>query len=112
MAIVVGAWYVYRMRRNVYEPNVEDNVEDEPRESEEGRRQRFLKSTLSESSDVEFWMSLHHHSDNSWSEESQQIETDEVAERALSASDYGSETLRNAAVAATAKGEQKTGTCY
>ena len=96
MAIVIGGWYVFRMRRSAYEPN----VEDEPRESEEDRRQRYLHSTLSESSDVEFWMSIHHHSDNSSSEESEQIETNEVSRRVLSALDYGAETLRNTAIAA------------
>lgn len=96
VAIVIGGWYVFRMRRNAYEPN----VEYEPRESEEDRRQRCLHSTLSESSDVEFWMSLHHHSDSSSSEESEQIPTDEVAERVLSALDQGAETLRNTAIAA------------
>ena len=90
VAIVIGGWYVFRMRRNAYEPN----VEYEPRESEEDRRQRYLHSTLSESSDVEFWMSLHHHSDSSSSEESEQTSTDEVAERVLSAVDQGAETLR------------------
>ncbi len=96
MAIVIGGWYVYRMRRNAYEPN----VEDEPRESEEDRRRRYLNSTVSESSDVEFWMSLRHHSDNSSSEESEQIEANEVSRRVLSALDYGAETLRYTAIAA------------
>ena len=67
---------------------------------EEDRRQRYLHSTLSESSDVEFWMSLHHHSDSSSSEESEQIPTDEVSERVLSALDQRAETLRNTAIAA------------
>ncbi len=45
-------------------------------------------------------MSLHHQNDVSSSEESGQIEIDEVAQRVLSALDQGPEILRNTAIAA------------
>ena len=73
-AFVLGGIFIWIMNFKKVEPNKNDAAtqagegdgdgdDSIPEESEEGRNRRFLNAEMTEVSDPELWMNLHHHID-------------------------------------------------
>ena len=60
-ACAVGGIFIWIMNFKKVEPNKNDAATHIPEESEEEMNRRYLNAEMTEVSDPELWMNLHHH---------------------------------------------------
>ena len=117
-AFVLGGIFIWILNFKKVEPNKngaatqagegddddDDDDDDEdsiPEESDPERKRRYLSSEMTEVSDPDLWMNLHHHSDEDEDSEenAQEAELDATQLRILQALDSGDDRISNPPIA-------------
>ena len=113
-AFVLGGIFIWIMNFKKVEPNMndaatqageggeeDDDDESIPEESDQERHRRYLSSEMTEVSDPDLWMNLHHHSDEDGGSEenAEEAELDTTQLRILQALDSDDDCISNPAIA-------------
>ena len=111
-AFVLGGIFIWIMNFKKVETNKndaatqagegdEDDDDSMPDESDQERNRRYLKSEMTEVSDPDLWMNLHHHSgeDEDSEENAEEAELDATQLRSLQALDSDDDRISNPAIA-------------
>ena len=112
LAFVLGGIFIWIMNFKKREPNRndaatqvgeedEDDADSIPEESEKEKNRRYLNSEMTELSDLELWLNLHHHIDEDEDSDQSAEETDSDATqlRILQALDSDDDRISNPAIA-------------
>ena len=111
-SFLFGGIFIWIMNFKKVEPNKndaatqagegdEDDDDSIPEESEEERNRRYLNAEMTEVSDPELWMNLHHHvdEDEDSEESTEETELDDTQLRLLQALDSDDDRISNPAIA-------------